>query len=77
MGRHMYVLVIIYDQNEHARKVSTQQQQLQQQGKLYSTHACNMAGTEDEISDLHQHTPITGEQYVFPNDAYRCLQDDV
>ncbi|KAF8432503.1 hypothetical protein BGX38DRAFT_248137 [Terfezia claveryi] len=29
----------------------------------------------DEISELHQHAPITGEQYAFPNDTYRRLQD--
>lgn len=34
-----------------------------------------MASTRDETSDLHQHRPITGEQYAFPNDAYRRLQN--
>ena len=34
-----------------------------------------MDDLKSEVPELHQHAPISGEQYAFPDDAYRRLQD--
>ena len=34
-----------------------------------------MDDLKSEIPELHQHAPISGEQYVFPDDSYRRLQN--
>ena len=34
-----------------------------------------MDDLKSEVPELHQHAPISGEQYVFPDDAYRRLQN--
>ena len=30
---------------------------------------------DSEVPELHQHAPISGEQYAIPDDAYRRLQN--
>jgi len=39
-----------------------------------SARNVNMAGTKDEISDLHQHASITEEQYAFPLMLIKCYK---
>ena len=34
-----------------------------------------MDDPKSEVPKLHQHAPISGEQYAFPDDAYHRLQN--
>ena len=34
-----------------------------------------MDDPKSEVPELHQHAPISGEQYAFPDDAYHRLQN--